>query len=138
MIAGADKFGRAPGPRLKFTFDDKPLSEKEAKDLEPRIEGALKFAFRYMDKGITATNRERAEAEIWTDIDDEDIKIIAGHLVEMAKASRIIATAVRRVSNSYRLLQIGLITGPKFWASFRFYGEHGGFSLFPPKRRRAE
>jgi hypothetical protein len=132
LVAGADKFKAAPVPRLRFTWDEKPLTQKEADELLPRVRGWLDFIFRQMDKFISATNRDRAEAEIWQEIDAEDIDIIANHLVDMAKASRIVATAVRRISNSFRMLQIGLITAPKFIQTAQFYSQHGGFTLFPP------
>jgi hypothetical protein len=75
------------------------------------------------------SNREKAEAHVWSAIDDEDIEIISEHLVEMGKASKVVATAVRRMTNSYRLLQIGLITLPKFIQTYQFYASHGGFAL---------
>lgn len=135
LIQGVDKFKRAAPPAMRFRWDDKPLSASEAKDLEPKVKGMLSFIFRYTDKGISVTNRERAKAEIWQDIDDEDLDIIATHLVDMAKASRVVATAVRKLSNSYRLLQIGLITTPRFIQTAQFYSQHGGFSLMPAADR---
>lgn len=122
---------------MRFTWDAKPLSAKEATDLLPKVRGMIDFLFRYLDKGLSLTNRESAEAEIWSEIDDEDMDIIAGHLVDMAQASRIIATAVRRMSNSYRLLQIGIITAPRFVQTAQFYGQHGGFTFFPQRRKHA-
>jgi hypothetical protein len=82
-----------------------------------------------MDKGISISNRAKNEAQIWSAIDNEDLDIIAGHLVEMGKASKVVATAVRRMTNSYRLLQIGLITLPKFIQTYQFYATNGGFAL---------
>jgi hypothetical protein len=105
------------------------LTKKEGDEILPKIKGLLEFIFRHADKGITISNRNRAEAHIWSSIDDEDIDIIATHLVEMGKASRIVATAVRRMTNSYRLLQIGLITLPKFIQTYQFYAANGGFAL---------
>lgn len=95
----------------------------------PKVKALLEFVFRHMDKGITVSNRARVEAHIWSAIDSEDIEIISTHLVEMGKGSKIVATAVRRMTNSYRLLQIGLITLPKFIQTFQFYQTNGGFAL---------
>lgn len=138
-IKGADKIkqlalaateaARAEAPKVKFTWDKEALSKKEGDEILPKIKGLLEFIFRHADKGITISNRNRAEAHIWSSIDDEDIDIIATHLVEMGKASRIVATAVRRMTNSYRLLQIGLITLPKFIQTYQFYAANGGFAL---------
>lgn len=112
------------------------MTKKEADDLLPKVKGLIEFVFRYIDKGISISNRDQATAEIWSEIDEEDVGIIAGHLVDMAQASRFVATAVRRMSNSYRLLQIGLITTPRFIQTAQFYSAHGGFSLMPGTPRR--
>lgn len=138
-IKGADKIkqlaqaateaARAEAPKLKFSWDKDPLTKKEGDEILPKIKGLLEFIFRHADKGISISNKNRAEAHIWSTIDEEDIDIIATHLVEMGKASRIVATAVRRMTNSYRLLQIGLITLPKFIQTYQFYAANGGFAL---------
>lgn len=116
---------------MRFRWDEKPLTQKEAGELLPKVRGMLQFVFKYADTGISVTNKDRAQATIWRAIDDEDMDIIAGHFVDMAKASRIVATAVRRMSNSYRLLQIGVITAPRFMQTAQFYSQHGGFSILP-------
>lgn len=129
----AQKASKAETPKLKFTWDDKALTNKEADEVLPKVKALLEFVFRHMDKGISISNRNKTEAHIWSAIDDEDINIIAEHLVEMGKASKIVATAVRRMTNSYRLLQIGLITLPKFIQTFQFYQSNGGFALMGGK-----
>lgn len=125
----AQKAAKTEAPKLKFTWDDKALTNKEADEVLPKVKALLEFVFRHMDKGISISNRNKAQAHIWSAIDNEDIEIIASHLVEMGKASKIVATAVRRMTNSYRLLQIGLITLPKFIQTYQFYAENGGFAL---------
>lgn len=129
LAQAATEAARTEAPKLRFQWDDKPLTNKEGDEILPKIKGLLEFIFRHADKGITISNRNRAEAHIWSSIDDEDIDIIAGHLVEMGKASKVVATAVRRMTNSYRLLQIGLITLPKFIQTYQFYAANGGFAL---------
>jgi hypothetical protein len=128
----AEKATAIEAPKVKFSWDDKPLSNKEGEEVLPKIRALLEFIFRHMDKGISISNRNKAEAHVWSTIDNEDIDIIAGHLVEMGKASKIVATAVRRMTNSYRLLQIGLITLPKFIQTYQFYAANGGFALGLP------
>ena len=85
--------------------------------------------FRYMDEGITATNREKAKAVIWSDMDDDDIDVFVEVIIGSAKKSRIVATAVRQVSKSYAMLRLGIITGPRFMATVKHYQNHGGFVL---------
>lgn len=135
-IKGVDKIKQlaqaatqAQAPKIRFSWDEKPLSNKEGEEMQPKIRALLEFIFRHMDKGISISNRNKAEAHVWRSIDDEDLDIIASHLVEMGKASKVVATAVRRMTNSYRLLQIGLITLPKFIQTYQFYAANGGFSL---------
>lgn len=132
-VIGAGKFKReAPSlPKMRFTWDEKTLTKKEADELLPKFKGMLSVLFRAFDSGITISNREQAKAEIWSTIDDEDVTIIAQHFVDMAQASKVIATVVRRMSNSYRLFEINLITLPKLIQTFQFYQAHGGFMLVP-------
>lgn len=85
--------------------------------------------FQYFDQTITYTNREQAKAVIWSDIDDEDIKILVSVVIDGGKRSRIVATAVRQVNRSYNLLRVGIITGPRFVETFQFYASHGGFTV---------
>lgn len=125
----AQKAAAVEPPKMKFTWDEKPLTNKESEEMFPKIKALLEFLFRHMDKGMSISNRARAESHVWSSIDQEDIEIIAGHLVEMGKASKVVATAVRRMTNSYRLLQIGLITLPKFIQTYQFYQANGGFAL---------
>lgn len=125
----AQKASQMEAPKLKFTWDEKPLTNKEGDEILPKIKALLEFVFRHMDKGISISNRNRTQASIWSAIDSEDITIISEHLVEMGKSSKVVATAVRRMTNSYRMLQIGLITLPKFVQTFQFYQSNGGFAL---------
>lgn len=105
------------------------LTEKEAKEYREKFSGVLLTIFRYVDMGITNTNRDRATAYIWQDIDDEDLGVLVQVLVEGAKKSRIVATAVKQVSKAHTLLKVGAITAPKFMATVDHYKSHGGFAL---------
>ena len=125
-IAGLPKV--PPVPRRQI--DTNPITEKEGKELLPQIVSALQQVFKYADLGITHTNAERAEAYIWQTIDPEDCKAIAELLIDAGKKNRLIATGVRRVAMSYKLLQVGIITIPRFIESYRHYADHGGFQVF--------
>ena len=105
------------------------LSEKEAKDLLPKTQASLRTLFRYADEGITATTRDGARASIWRTIDDEDLQVLAEAMIEAGRKSRIIATTVRKMVGMHRMLQIGLITGPRFVMTLQHYKRHGGFSF---------
>ena len=105
------------------------LTDKEAKELLPKTQASLRTLFRYADEGITATTRDGARASIWRTIDDEDLQILADAMVEAGRKSRIIATTVRKMVGMHRMLQIGLITGPRFVMTLQHYKRHGGFSF---------
>ena len=105
------------------------LSEKEAKELLPKTQASLRTLFRYADEGITATTRDGARANIWRTIDDEDLQVLAETMIEAGRKSRIIATTVRKMVGMHRMLQIGLITGPRFVMTLQHYKRHGGFSF---------
>lgn len=105
------------------------LTDKEAKELLPKTQASLRTLFRYADEGITATTRDGMRASIWRTIDDEDLQILADAMVEAGRKSRIIATTVRKMVGMHRMLQIGLITGPRFVMTLQHYKRHGGFSF---------
>lgn len=109
----------------------KPLSVKEAKDLALPLAKTLQTIGGYVDEVITFTNGEQAEAKIWRKITLDEWQIIADMLIEDAKKSGIIATAIRGTVSAYQRLQAGLIIGPRLWETYQFYADHGGFKLFP-------
>lgn len=116
-------------PEFKPKAEQKALTEKESKELRPRMVLVLQTVFRYMDFGITATNKAHAEAYIWQTIDPNDCETIAGLLVESGKRSPIMAVAVRKLSLSYKYMQVGIITLPRFLQTYKFYMENGGFLM---------
>lgn len=85
--------------------------------------------FRWMDYGITQTNKAKAVAVIWSDIDDSDILVLVEETIAAAKRSRIVATGVRQLSRAHRLLRLGIITGPRFMQTVKHYSNNGGFIL---------
>jgi hypothetical protein len=106
------------------------LNDKEAKEYKEKMVGTLHTIFRYIDVGITATNREKATAVIWSDIDDEDLTTLVEVIIDSGKRSRIVATAVKQAVRANNLLKVGVITAPRFMATIKHYSDHGGF-VFP-------
>lgn len=93
-----------------------------------------------MDSFITWSNRDQAEAIIWRTIDEQEIKVIADHLVQMGLGSKLAATALRGMARTYRTWEIGVITLPRAAMSIRHYAEHGGFVIpgFTQRKRIAQ
>lgn len=115
----------AERPRLEL----KVLTATEAKDLLPKFEASLATVFKWADKAISMTNKDMADAWIWASIDKSEREIIATHLIELGQKSKVVAEAVRKVTAMHRLMQIGLITGPRFYMTAQHYMEHGGFAF---------
>ncbi|WP_067936751.1 hypothetical protein [Alicyclobacillus kakegawensis] len=105
------------------------MSQKETGELKPHLLQALKILFRGLDQGITMTNKDQAQAWIWQSIDDQEVEKIADHLLQLGVASKVAATAIRKMTRTYRALDVGIITVPRAVMTLRFYAEHGGFVL---------
>ena len=94
------------------------LTEKEAKEMQSDFSGFLRILFEWMDDAISFTNKDRAQADIWKTIDEEDTGKIASAVLSLAKRRSSVAVAVRAISNSYvyyeaRRLCDGNHTNPK-------------------------
>lgn len=113
----------------KLVGEAKPLTKTEADLLRPGLHKALKAYWRYSDEAITHTNRERAEARIWREIDDEDTATLVALLLTTSMRSVAAAQIVRGISGLWRYVEVGVILGPRFYQTVRFYAEHGGLAL---------
>ena len=107
----------------------KPLTDAEAARLRASFLRSIQTFWEYADEGITATNKQRAEARIWRKIDDVETELLADWLIDNAKRSAPVAQMIRGVSRIWDMYAVGLILGPRFVETFRFYSQHGGFSL---------
>lgn len=107
----------------------KPLTQAEAQKLRVSFIRSLKAFWGYADEGITYSNRQRAEAHIWRKVDDEETEMLADWLIDAALRSAPVAQMVRGVSRIWDYYAVGLILGPRFIETWRFYAAHGGFSL---------
>lgn len=105
------------------------LTDKEAKDLKEQFTGVLQLIFEWQDDAISFTNKERAKAEIWTQLDFEDVGKIASAILSLSKRSAQMAVAVRGMVKSYEYMEAGVITSQKLFETFQFYRKHGGFSI---------
>ena len=105
------------------------LTDKEVKDLKEQFTGVLQLIFEWQDDAISFTNKERAKAEIWSQIDHEDVGKIASAILSLSKRSAQLAVAVRGMVKSYEYMEAGVITSQKLFETFQFYRKHGGFSI---------
>lgn len=105
------------------------ITKNESKEMIERMKSVIRTANRGIDSMLTATNKQKQKAIIWATMDNEEISVIATHIVEMGMASHVVAQAVRRITQTHRLLEIGVITLPRFVSTYRFYLENG--LMFP-------
>ncbi|HLZ25046.1 MAG TPA: hypothetical protein VKQ30_23235 [Ktedonobacterales bacterium] len=109
--------------------DIKPLTAAESKRLrESTVRSFMQF-WRLADEGISATNARRAEAHIWRQVDREETELVVDFLLSKALESAPAAQIVRGIANIWDYYAVGLILGPRFYKTFRFYADHGGVSL---------
>jgi hypothetical protein len=108
------------------------LTQKESKDLKPRLEEAMKVLFKGMDKTMELTTKRipNGGINIWKNIEDEEVSIIANALLEAGQNSKVVSTITRRVIADYSKLQIGIILLPRFIDTYSNYMTHGfGFGF---------
>ena len=82
-----------------------------------------------VDKGISATNKNRAEFALWGTITDDENEFLASWLIEGGMKNRVVARAVRQIAATNKFLRLGLITLPRAYASWRHYLDNAGFAL---------
>lgn len=125
--------------KLLWLKDAKALTSSEASGFRKPLFDALKEVWRYADEGVTLTNRDGAKAFIWQTIDSEETYILVDALLNVGLRNPAAAQAVRAVVNAWKQVQVGVILLPRFYATWRFYIEHGGFGfprMLPDGSRR--
>lgn len=126
---------KEPKQILKKLFQKKeetvarPLTDQEATSLKEKFKAALRDYFSYADEFLYATVKGHPRVEIWGDMDDEELAILADAWVAGAKRSAIIASSIRGAVQAHRNLKLGLILLPRFYKTFKLYADAGGFSV---------
>jgi hypothetical protein len=103
------------------------LTVKESKELQPRIENALRMLFNGTDKVISVTTKRALEEKvfIWSSVDDDEITMIATYMLEAGQKSRVVSTITRRMSRDYMLLNLSIIALPRFIETYKHYALNG-------------
>lgn len=115
---------------------DKPLSASEAHDLKEQLIDLLGQGLEDSDKLISHTNADKAQASIWSTVDDREIEILADAWIEWGKSSAQGAKVVKLIVNQWKKYQVAIILGPRFLETFNFYAEHG--MALPTTRKRKQ
>lgn len=128
--AGPDFPGfEMPAFLRQFVEDVKPLTQREGAALRESTVNAFMRFWHYGDDAISATNAQRAQAHIWRKVDREETEILVDFLIERGLKHAAAAQITRGVAHLWNYYAVGLILGPRFIETFRFYVDHGGFAL---------
>lgn len=114
----------------------RPLSEKEAEELRETYTLALSSIFNFMDDGIRFTTGGHQEPDIWSSIDDDDLKIIVDARLRAATLSAKDAAKVKRTIRYWEKTATYVIVLPRVWQTLQFYSEHGLDIPIKMRRRR--
>lgn len=114
----------------------KPLTASEANDLKAQLVDLLAQGLEDSDKLISHTNADKAEAAIWSTIDDREIEILADAWIDWGKSSVQGARIVKLVVSQWKKYQVAIILGPRFMETINFYAEHG--MALPATRKRKQ
>lgn len=117
------------GKQQKEPLRSKPLSDREAEELRPRLLAALLDYFKIADEVIYATNKKGNHVVIWSAIDDEDAGVLVDVWLARAKTNVKSASHVVFAVQKHDELRVGIILMPKFYQTFRAYVDGGGFGV---------
>lgn len=116
--------------KLQAWATGKPLTDKQAAEIRDDLIASYKAYADYADWFVSNTNRARAEAIIWSTIQDDEFGILADFALDLAKANPVIAQAVVGMARTARLAKVGAIIGPRVGLTLGHYASNGGFGVW--------
>ena len=134
--------GETPEPEKEkkglFGFGgDKPkktgsgaLTGKEAAELREPFLSALRDDMGYLDKGLWWYSKDASQPQIWSDMADEELEIIANVLLRRAQRDPATAHFVRNVVEMSENMSLLMVVGPRLLKTGQQLGKR-------PKRARA-
>jgi hypothetical protein len=122
--------GSTPSPPAEIVKEEQlanELTQKESKEMLPKLQEAMKLLFAGMDKSIDLTLKQKVDGgvHIWGNIEEYEIKIMCVSLLEAGQSSKIVSTITRRVVADFSKLQIGIILFPRFLDTYSVYMKNG-------------
>lgn len=122
-------------PQKKQTIQGKRLTDTEAVRLRPKIIEYITWQTEHMDQFIIATTvGHDPSIEIWSDLSEAEIEIVADYLIARGKTDVRTANAVRYISEVMDKIRMGVIIAPRVYRTIMIYIERG-FSISPIYRR---
>lgn len=104
------------------------LTDAEIIQLRPKLIESLIWQSEHMDQFIEATTKGHESVTIWSDLDRDEIEIVADFLLERGKKSERTAQVVRNMSTLMLRIKLGMISLPRAYKTFATYIERG-FSI---------
>ena len=128
---------KEPEKKGLFGFGgDKPntrkgaLTGKEAAELREPFLSALRDDMGYLDKGLWWYSHDETQPQIWSDMADEELEIIANVLLRRAQRDPATAHFVRNVVEMSENISLLMVVGPRLLKTGQQLGKR-------PKRARA-
>ena len=117
-------------PNVKFTLPSaNKLNAAEARTFREPLFNALGEFFESLDKVMSSTNKNGAQADCWGTMSDKEVYTITDACLALAQRSGQAAQAVRGIVSIAKYFEIGMILGPRFVATVQFYALNGGFGF---------
>ena len=116
-------------------IEGKKLTDTETVKLRPKLIEYLTWQTEHMDQFIIATTvGHDHDIEIWSDLSEAEIEILADFLLNRGKQDIRTANTVRYISEIMDKIKLGIILAPRVYRTIMIYIERG-FSIGPIYRR---
>lgn len=100
--------------KFKAPFKEgKVLSKKEVEELREPFMGALRDDFKYLDEALWWWSHDGSEPQIWSDLDNEEIEVIARTMLRRGERSPAAALAVRNIVDGSDYINTAVIMVPR-------------------------
>lgn len=125
-----------PNPLKLLQMGSGVLSKTEAAMLRPFLLDAVRGYSDELDNWISRTNRAKTQIApehdnlIWSDLEDREIETLVDGMLIVGQRNKQAAAAVRGIARTWRMVEAGLILGPRFLKTVRFYADNGGLALW--------
>lgn len=102
--------------------ETKKLTELEATKLRQSLIDILRWQSKHADEFIIATTKGHdMTIIIWSNMDDEDIEVLADVMIARAKRSAKAAKIVRDLVSLQEKLKVAVIVAPRLWKTIQTY-----------------
>lgn len=116
--------GRAAAPSRGGKW--RPLSDAEAAAIYPKLTQYIKWQSDHLDQFIIATTKGHDPTiEIWSDLDDAEIEILADYLISRGRRDGTTAQAVRYAAEILDRIKVAVIVLPRVYRTVNLYLARG-------------